>query len=644
MRTIQQWSLAMAMAGAVAGCGGDRDRNEPAPVPPETAPAQRTVAVQPHLGSVANAPVWVTNLSGVLLGQGTVGSDGLAAIVLTPPANTDPCGPAFITVGGADSATYFNEATGLREALPSSFRMQTVAPDVCGIQAPVSVSPLDEIALGLANEKAVRLQELHARQEEAMAAHREEAAALRQQISDLIAQVMGENRLVIAGVLGLTGGAGMLAPTPIGAPVTHLPSTAAGEAAAVLHAMAQARQKMARLSAPLSNSPMVPTSISEWTPKLVEMQVALLIQAMQSQNTGTADRQSLLALAGRLEAGQYLAKAGPSLAAANIGSSIKGIVDDSNALMLATMDNPPDLAARAAGAAALEPVASMDLGAVMRGAMAPLLLRTEPASRWEAALAQGHVEYTCAVGALSQGKVAIDYLDMDNSGTLNNGDRFDIAYDNCLTADPLAGLTVARQGTMQVVHHAADPGAPVPDVRGHVTFDVVFNAPHAEGTMPSMLFAARGSWIDRLAFANPGDTGTPLTPGAAPAVMVQSSYFEIMQAGNYIMTQGISARLDTTPGFGGGTATGSAALDVSGMSGGVVFDTATPMVFTATPTSGATLTSGGLEYHREFGVPGSGTLGIGTAGTIRTALTDSAGTTTVRALPLTTLLTAYLTR
>lgn len=642
MRTIQGLSLAIAMACAMAACGGDGGGKEPTPAAPETPAAPRTLTVRPHLGTVKMGQVWATSLIGNPLGHGTVGDDGTAHIVLSPEGNADPCGPAVITVAGADSATYFNEATGRYEPLPASVQLQTAVPDVCDTGNVVSVSPLDEMAMGLPNDKTKQLRALRERQQAAIAALQAESLELRQQMTALTAQIMAENRGMVAAIFWLPGSIGMLPPTPIGAPVTQLPSTAEGQMAALLHAMAQAREKMKAAESPTVSR--ADAGVSDWATGYVRWQIALLTQRMEAQNTGTADRESLLGLTGRPEAGQYLAQTPPSLAVADIGSSIEAIIEDSNTLMQATMDNPPDLAARAAGAAKVEPVASTDLSAVMRGAMAPLLLRAEPASRWQAALAQGRAEFTCAIGARSQGKVGIDYRDLDNSGTLNNGDRFDIAYDNCLAAEPLSGLTVVKKGTMQVVYQAADPGAPVPDVRGLVTFDVVFNAPHADGQIPTMLFAARGSWTDRLAFANPGNTGTPLTPGGAPAVMVQSSYFEIMQAGNYIMTQGISARLDMTPDFGGGTATGAAALKVSGMSGGVVFDTAMPMVFKATALNNATLGSGGLDYHREFGVPGSGSLGVGTAGAIRTAITDSAGTTTVRTLPLVTLLAAYLVR
>lgn len=627
-------------AAALGGCGGDGGGGGEGDTNAGT-PDTYTLAVRPHLGTVQPGAMLVL--------QTALGHQQFTATV---PASGDPvfkiprqnCGPGIVALVGSDSTVYFDEGTNRNEVLGEGNNIRALVPDVCGMSGPMSLSILNEIALHMSSDFADSFR----RVVDAAARDYDPVSGVDPVARDNMvkaAQVLRDDLSgALATTLGLPAGFQDLLPAPIDSAASVIPATPEGQVAATLRALqemirqsrAQAiDQRRAQLEAQLA---------------LIAEEANRLRQRGQEQMVSAIIASSMGMLAGHM-AFQYGDPAGILVAQKVIGvgalqrvQNIPSILDRVQSLM---PTYPPALEAMeqaVANARADMPVPNADLTIALRTALTPMLLRAEPVTRYHQAVQQGTVQFDCSAGGVTRGTVAMTYTDVDNSGALTSGDRFDLDYRNCIVSEPLSGATLAKTGTMSVTYDDFEPDAPVQDLRGHVSFEMRFHAGDGDTAGDAAtLYEASGSWTDRAAFDAPGDVAALAAVGVKPVVLLDDAMLTLSRDGTVYQTQIGSARLDMSAGFDSTNqlGDGQAVLRVSGMGGGVGYTTVDDMEFVHVgPVFG--LRNGSFTFSREFGGTGSGTIAYGSSGQFTVTLKDAAGVTTERKLPWRKIIASYL--
>lgn len=634
-------ALAATLAAALlGGCGGDGDGGNGGNGGTDAGtPESYTLAVRPHLGTVQPGALLVL--------QTALGHQQFTAKV---PASGDPvfkiprqnCGPGIVALVGSDSTVYFDEGTNRNEVLGEGNIVRALVPNVCGVTDPMSLSILDELALHLSSDFADafrRAVEAAARDYDPVAGV--DPAAL-EELEKAAKALRDDLAAVLSATLGLPPGFQDMLPSPIDNPDSVIPPTAQGQIAATLRAIqemiAQARARAVDARG-----------------ALLEAQVALLAEEANRLRQRAQEKMASSVIAGTMgmvasqigfrygdPAGILAAQKVSGIGAVQQMQNIPAMLDRVNTLMPTYPPAREAIEQASANARADTPVANADLTIALRTALTPMLLRAEPLARYQQAVQQGNARFDCTVGGIARGTVAIVFTDVDNSGGLTSGDRFDLNYQNCIASEPLSGATLAKTGTMSVEYDDFNPGAPVADLRGHVGFDMRFHAGGGDaGT--STLYEARGSWVDRAAFDAPGDVAGVDVVGVKPVVLLDDAMLTLSRGGTDYQTQLGAVRLDMSPGFDSTNrlGDGQAVLRVSGMGGGVGYATTDDMKFVHVgPVFG--LRSGSFTFSREFGGTGSGTIAYDSGSLFTVTLKDAAGATTVRKLPWSRIIATYL--
>lgn len=147
-RTALSFALAATVAATLAACGGSSDSVPTA-----------TLNVTPSLGVVLNADVTVLNSTGGILGTGTTGSTGKAAIQLFGSVS----GPLVVKLTSNANTTYFNEKgdgiTGRMDPIPAGSSLFSIVPTLPASNA-VGVTSLTNMAAKLAGVDATTLSTL----------------------------------------------------------------------------------------------------------------------------------------------------------------------------------------------------------------------------------------------------------------------------------------------------------------------------------------------------------------------------------------------------------------------------------------------------------------------------------------------------
>lgn len=650
--------IALAAASVVVACGGDGDKAE-TPVAPPAQPEEFSMAVRPHLGTVRPGATLIMQPL----------ADGRPPLTATIPAQGDPvfkiprdrCGPGLIALQGSSVTLYFDEGTGRYEVLPETEKIRALVPDICGSDAgkPVSLSLLDEVALHVSSERSAEFEEKlrtlrdavdhvagvdPARMVAAQAAMR---AAMEEAIraalllrSDLAAQ--------LAQLLGLPDNYADLLPTPIDDASSVIPPSGEGQVAATLRAMQQIAASVREATMDRERS-------------LLEAQAAQLARvAKPLRDPFTAQKKPTAVIDNVLGASaQFALRFGHltdidtddtakalGVAATRAAADLPAILDS----VAAAMKDSPAIVAnveKARGQARGQaPVANADMSLALRTALTPALLRVEPTARLRTALTTGKAEFACTAGTLARGKVLVTFVDLDTSGGLTSGDRFDLVYDNCLVAEPVSGLTLAKSGTMRVTYDPRDPGGAQPDIRGQVVFAMRFHADSgALSAKQATLFQASGQWADRAAFGAPGAVAASLYAGATPAVLLDDATLTIRQDGVDYTTEIDVARFDMSAGLANASSSGQAGgvLQMEGLVGPLRYNTGAGMVFTRSDGV-LRLSQGSFNYKRQSGGTGTGSIAAGDGGLFVIGLTDGSGQTTQRSLRWDTIVTAYLAK
>ncbi|MBY4895895.1 hypothetical protein [Cupriavidus sp. AU9028] len=639
---------AAALAAALlAGCGGDGD--SPAAgggtggggggEPPAT-PREYSLAVRPHLGAVRPGANLILVPLGDTRGPLTTKVPPTGDPVFKVPA--DRCGPALVALAGSTETVYFNEGTGQFETLPDTDSIRALVPDVCGTETPVSLSILDEIALHLPSAEAAAFRDailgMRARPsvplDPSAGVDPQTVAAIEhaKKLKDSISKLLAEK-------IGLQPGFHTVLPTQIADATTPLPQTTEGHVAATIRAVMRqvTEARRAALDARVN---------------MLELQAAGLATQMDWASSGSLSDQTAQTIAQLLYGYSGVQLGFPSPSGVWDGMSLVGapasqiVIDLPGVIRQVEVDYVPPSEARGlleqalAAAREKQPVPNADLTMVLRTALLPALLRMEPVARLDAAVAAGEARFDCTVGTAKAGTVTIRFADADNSASLTNGDTFQLDYDRCLTQEPLSGQSLARSGRMQVEYDGR-PDDAVPDLRGHVRFDMVFHDGRTPEGAESVLFRANGSWVDRAAFGAPGAIDPSVVSGGSPAVLTDDATVYLNVEGGSLMTQGVFTRLDLTPAFRATGQSGAAALHLSGMVGGVYYGTTAPLLF-GSEGNALSLQQGELTYGRDYNAPPAGTLRPHASGQVRVGVTDAEQAPTERRLSWEAVVASYL--
>lgn len=648
--------IALAAAGLVAACGGGDDNGNVAANPPGTGenPPQAqayTLAVRPHLGTVSPGSALVaiplTSRQNAPL-QTVMPAVGDAQFSI--PAES--CGPGLVAVVGSAQTRYFDEGSGQYETLPETESIRALVPDLCGNSVPVSVSMLDEIALHLRSQRLAELESairdyqsrldrsagVDPAREAAMEAARDAAIEAAQKVKDEAQSLLGQ-------ALGLPPAFGMTLPTPIATKNPRLSTSLPDQLAAFLQSLARTGQEIRENAVDKS------TPIREAQARLIGEQIAGLFSNMAEYPRPADVFNTIIAEFNISEAPfDFGYVAGAVDAASRIGASAEQVATDLRGLIQKAMEGmteySPDmqgaLEKSKAAAQARTPPPSEDMTMIMRAALGPALVRAEPRSRLDEAVARRAASFACSVGATSRGNVSIEFKDNDSDGSLSSADDFMLVYKDCVFQGPLSGMTLVKSGTVWIRY---DPSLPVDgqtEARGHVSFLVQIGSGAGDpGDSGTRLFSLNGAWVDRMAFGTPGAVTDSVVAGAAPVVLIDDAWMNVIGNGKTWMSQGIYTRLDLTPDF-GNNLTGTAALQVEGMIGNVFYRTTSPLVF---QRDGRELlaASGTMTYDMENNTR-AGSIRADADGKLLTALTDATGTLPQQRLAWRDLVMTYLTR
>ncbi|MBY4945170.1 hypothetical protein K6V92_00830 [Cupriavidus respiraculi] len=640
----QRW-IALAAAGLVAACGGDGDRAETPAAPPAQA-EEYSLAVRPHLGTVrAGATLAMQPLL-----------DDAPPLMATMPASGDPvfkvprdrCGPGLVALVGSDSTVYFDEGTNQDEVLGKGQNLRVLVPDICGADAtrPVSLSLLDEIGLHIGTDHAADLETKIQQVRDARNGDIASLASARQAAIEAAQRMIDDVYRMIRDLLGLPEGYPGVLPTPIDNAYSVIAPTDAGHVAATLRALqvAAATIRATSMSTQLSHVEAQAALVAQQAELLRAQNAAQKKPVAVIENTlgASTDLSMRFGLLTNGQADNAAKLLGAS--AANTARDVPSLIERIIAAMPASPTATTSLEKARTKAKAQAPVANADMTLALRTALAPTLLRVEPLERLQKAATSGPGRFACTVGTASRGSVTVTFVDLDTSGGLSDGDRFDMVYQNCLVAEPISGVTMAKSGTMSVKYDARDPVAPKPDIAGHVTFDMRLHADSgAPSTKPATLFRVTGQWMDRAAFGAPGDVAASMYVGARPAVLLDDATLTIHQDGAAYTTQIDEARFDMEPKLEEPQYQGLTAgvLRMAGTVGGLRYSTGHGMLFVRNGES-LTLWQGEFSYQRETGGTGSGRIDATAGSLFTTRLTDDAGKTVERALRWDRLVAAYL--
>ncbi|WP_066735544.1 hypothetical protein [Cupriavidus sp. D384] len=642
---MKKTGLTLAMAGLVAACGGS-DNTTSTATPPTQSPASYSLAVRPHLGS--------------MIPGGSISLQPLAdrdpPLLAQIPASGDPrfeipedrCGPGLVMVAGAPENQYYSEATGKIEVLPKTEKIRALIPDICGGSAPVPVSILDEMVLHMPGwsdasttaftEMMTEFQKLAAERKFATRDYRdkldaqialmtEQARKMREASDQQLLAALGVGGIMKNGVIGTL-------PTEIGQPNTTLPSDPSGLAAAMIEAVMKQYGKV-------SGAAISPDA------NLMELLASMLAQSLAAQGAAvqqaTAAAQLNVVLPPASPAKFDFASAADDVRGRTIlgargtalAQDVAGMLDTMTQRMSGFEEARNALAAAQAQAQAQQPVASPDLTLTLRTALTPVLLRAESPDRLRKAAAAGGASFACTAGGITRGTVGISYNDADGSGTLTAGDTFQARYDNCVVAEPISGVTLTRNGVMNLTY---DPRSDT-DIRLRASFEMLFGSGESDASgTPQYAYGAHGSWSDRAAFGWPGDILPGQLGSRLPAMLVEDVAVTIESAGSVASVQMQTARLDMIGQIADGGA-GRAEFRSGGMAGGTFYGSTLPMIFDR--GSDLRLTMGDFWFNRQAEIGGQ--LTAASDGRIKTTFTPFGSTTeTTRTLPWATIVATYL--